>query len=262
MNDLFISPKEKHRKKTFRRLKIYALLIIIIFLLWGIYYLISELSIFKINSLEILGQEKVSKAQIVSEIAPEIYNNYTAKLFGLNNIFSWPSGKIRSNNLLVDDISIEKNIWRRQIKISVDERKKYGSWCEALALSSPRCSWFDKNGFIFDSAPETNGKLIFKINSQPTNNILTEGYILKPDLFSNFKKIIETLKINFLVEDFNFNKQNLDLSTKIINGPDLIFNLKFNPEINLTALKNIKEKNRLKGLKIIDLRIPNKIFYR
>lgn len=67
---------------------------------------------------------------------------------------------------------------------------------------------------------------------------------------------------DFALEDFYFENESLDLKTKIINGPNLIFNLRFDPEINLIALKKIKVKKNWSNFKLIDLRIPNKIFYR
>lgn len=262
MNSLFVSPKEKHRKKIFRRLKLYALIIVIIFLFWGIYYLFAELSIFKINSLEISGGEKLSKAQIMNEVTLEVLSGYRAKLLGLNNIFSWPNGSMQTNNQLLAGVLIEKDILHRNIKVNVSERRKYGAWCEMLTLNSSKCFWFDKDGIIFDSAPDTNGKLIFKINSKSLKTFSIGSGILEPSLFNNLKIVLERLKNNFIVEDFNFNTESLDLETKIIDGPKLIFNLKFNPETSLIALKEINNKKIMGELKIIDLRIPNKIFYR
>lgn len=251
--ELFVSPKEKHKKKVFRRLKIYALIIIIIFLFWGLYFLFLELPVFKISALEIEGAEKLSHSQIISELVPEIFQNYRAQLLGLNNFFGWPSGKINAKNPLIADVEIKKDFFHRTIKILVSERKKYGALC------FESCLWFDKNGVIFPAniglAPESEGNLIFKIKSDSPDN-------LSIDLFKNLKKILEIIGNDFSLEDFYFESESLDLKTKIINGPNLIFNLRFDPEINLIALKKIKVKKNWSNFKLIDLRIPNKIFYR
>lgn len=252
--DLFVSPKERQKKKLFRRLKIYALVIVIIFLFWGVYFLLSELPIFKIAALEIEGAEKLSHSQIVSEIAPEIFQSYRAQLLGLDNIFSWPSGKINTANPLIANAEIKRDFFRREIKISVNEREKYGVWC----VEDEKCSWFDKDGVIFSTkgelAPESDGNLIFKIKS--------DSAFPGSDFFKNLRKILENIKDDFIFEDFYFENKSMDLKTKMVNGPNLIFNLRFDPEINLEALKKMKEKKNLQQLKLIDLRIPNKIFYR
>lgn len=250
--DLFVSPKEKHRKKLFKRLKIYALIIIVIFLFWGLYFLLSELPIFKIAALEIEGTEKLSHSQIISEVTSEIFQSYQAQLLGLDNIFSWPNGKINIANPLIAGAEIKKDFFRRKIKISVDERKKYGAWCFEL------CLWFDKNGIIFPaksrSTSEPDGNLIFKIKSDSPGNPSV-------DLFKNLKKILEIIGGDFALENFYFENKSMDLKTKIINGPNLIFNLRFDPEINLIALKEMRRRKDWANLESIDMRIPNRIFY-
>jgi len=184
----------------------------------------------------------------MSGVASEIFQKYTSRLLGFNNIFSWPSGEIHIDNPLIADASITKDIWRRKIKINISERKKYGAWCE-----QEKCFWFDENGVIFEPAPESEGKLIFKIKSNSS--------IVGPDLFKNLKKILENIKDDFLFEDFYFDDKGLDLKTKIINGPNLIFNLRFDPETNLAALKEMKKRKEWPNFKVIDLKISGKVFY-
>ena len=224
----------------------------------GAYFTVINIPFLKIRSLEISGQEKLTKQVIINDLTGSLLNSFWLKFVGLDNLLFWPQGTVVLANPLVDRASISKNWGEGKVLLNIKERERYGMWC------SLKCYWFDKEGIIFDRAPETEEKSILKINASDNDETPLQlgDVVLRQDLFDNLKKILEFLKESFAIQTHRWNENNLDLKSFTAGGAQLLFNARFDPDINLKALKELSLKPFFKKLNYVDLRVENRIYYK
>lgn len=258
--EVFVSRKERFRKKLFFRLKIYLLIVFVIGGLGGIFFLLIDTPFFKINTLEITGNQQLTKSDILNGLGQKVFDNYTAQLLGFDNFFSWPSGNLNLDQPVIQKANFTKDFWHHKVEINITERKKYGAWCGNN--ESPSCFWFDENGIAFATAPTLEGGLFLKVMSPTRQKISLGGPVLESNLFNNFKKIAETVKNYLTFQKFIWEENNFDLSIKTDDGPLVMFNLRFDPSVNLAALNQMQKKLPWKNFSVIDLRVENRVYYK
>lgn len=130
------------------------------------------------------------------------------------------------------------------------EEKPVGVWCSANG-----CYWFGNDGLAGDEAPKPEGNLIISVTDE--NYELNTGQtIIDKDLWKNIIIILDS----WLVKDLGLNKFSLDREKQEFIASakqfEVLFNLRFNPTVNLEALKEFKSKGTR-----FDLRSENKIYY-
>ena len=76
------------------------------------------------------------------------------------------------------------------------------------------------------------------------------------------KVLLGILDLRPPIKTIIFDRRLQEVQVSAYEGPDFLFSIRFNPELNLASLKSLKEKNGLKGIQYVDLRVENKIFYK
>lgn len=254
--NLYLSHRERARKKFLFRLKIYALAIILILIMGLLYYLTAWTPFFKIQSIEVAGQGKLSKQNIIRDLTYNNLGGLAAMILGYDSLFIWPSGPITINNYLISQANVIKSWFDRKITVNLQERDKYGLLCS----ETNACFWFDRGGFVFDKALATEDEKLFVkiVSSSPKLG----AKIVKEELFPNLQKIMDFLRENFLITNFQLDQENYELIAKTVNGTKLLLNIRFDSENNLKALKEISKKTYFTNLEYVDLRVENRIYYK
>ncbi len=161
--------------------------------------------------------------------------------------------------------------WQNQpakiVKNNISKSKSMGVWCVSLA-GNEKCYWFDEEGSIIDIAPKPEGSLVIKVEESLTGGdgaIGLGGEVLPEKLWFNFKKIINTPLIkDLMIYQMVVDRDRQELILTAVAGFQIFTSLRFNPEINLIALKQLQDKGELslKNIDYIDLRVENRVYYK
>ncbi|MBN2197690.1 hypothetical protein JW698_00610 [Candidatus Wolfebacteria bacterium] len=256
-------------------------------LIIGIIYLIIYSPFFQIKNINIewIKEKKESKQLNNEFFIQDLKNNFIKqakfiKFLGANNILIWKE-KVPENIFKIypqiTELIIEKNYFKREIKLIIQERQKTGIWCFKTQIKIDEttnvsmqinanefltsCWWFDKKGIIFEQAPLIEGSLINKINDFSGRNIQVGESVLEKELFLNLLKIFEMLeKINLNIKSFRMERIELqEIITE--SSPEIYFSLRIDPLFALPVFESIKNIG-LKKIEYIDLRMENRVYYK
>lgn len=274
------------------KIKICAGLTAFFVLIIGIGYLIIYSPLFRIKNISILTTSDVvngmSDVQKLKENLKLFFSNQSkiAEFLGSENILIWKSEKIGEFLKIypqIAELKIEKDYLKREIKISVLERKRFGIWClitqnyaendaelrekspyeSASSQRKSACWWFDKKGVIFSEALMAEGQLINKVDDFSGRSLNLGEPILEEKFRSNLIKIFEILeKSDLKIKSLKL--ENLELQEIVTNSPlmpKIYFSLRINPEFALTALESLK-KIGFEKIEYIDLRVENRVYYK
>ena len=205
-------------------------------------------------------------------------------IFGKNSVFlSLLDGEEISKsieNLIpeVSEVKIETNVFSRSVNIVGSDRVKFGLWCYEKNLSdlasaatttpdlstgtSSNCLWFDRGGTAFLQGPNTEGQLIYKVIDAYDNPVALGQKILDQDLMDNIAASFDFLDNSGLgyktiyLSDPKLEEAHTDTSVT----PVIYFSLRNNPTYALKAF--LESKSQLSKASYVDLRIPNRIYYK
>lgn len=261
--------KRKKRKILVKRVSIYTLLFLIIFI--GLSFL-SKWEKTNIKSVTIVGN-KVTDSYLVEKLVKEQIAGYYLWFFPKANFLIYPKGKIKDKLTSEFKIFKEVSISLKGIKtleIKVLEREGKYTWCGNSFTDSPeKCYFMDENGYIFDVAPYFSGDVYLKFFGKGEL-----GVNFSPDIFSkliSFRDNIEKLEIktsSLSVKDDG--DIELYLANSSQNTPKIIFKTNSDFEKILGNLQAILAteplqsdfKKKYSSLEYIDLRFGNKVYYR
>ncbi len=265
---------EKRRRQR-GKIKIFFFIFLFLVLAGGLFYLVVFSPVFKVKKIKIEGdfnqQELISKLeQFIAE------NSKISQLLGVENILFWYGDltPLAKNYPVIKEIILKKSLFKQEITIKINERDKFGTWCAGPAAAPAsstseiiptQCFWFDKDGLVFNEAPQIEGFLIKKINDYSNRAIKIGDFVLSSDLFSNFLKIFsasEKMGLNAKI----FNIENIELQEitleETIDAPKIYFSLRFDPMNTISAVNSLKQDPGFNKLLYIDLRTENRAFYK
>jgi len=231
------------------------ILIISLFVLAGLTYALFLSPIFKIKEVVVLGNQKISQE--------EIKNNLNC-----DNILLTTNKNVKSRLLKripeILDLKISKNLFKRKLEINIQERETIGILCKQ---DTSDCFYFDKNGIVFENAPNTNGSLIILIKDYSQRDLKLGEAAVDLSIIDTITIIKEELfqKIGIGVSSFDIESYPTE-KLRVITGESwyILFSLKRDIKSQLSALKvalDEKISNRM-GLQYVDLRIENRIYYK
>ncbi|MDP2695902.1 MAG: hypothetical protein Q8O87_01460 [bacterium] len=251
--DIRYSDKQWQKRNFWLRIKFYLvsgglLLILILFF----YFLQSP--VFRIDTIEVEGLRNFTQEEFLNNLKPVVLNHSWAGALGFYNYIVWLKD-INYDHPAVLNIEKETDFKNRKLILHVQERDPYGIWC---AVGHYGCKWFDASGVLFASAPETEGFLIYKINSQspPTDS--------RP---LGFQYIIKDLALladrDILVSNIQIDERLQEINIETYEGADIILSSRFDSsDLLASALEAIVKKTGLKNVKYLDLTVENRIYYK
>lgn len=259
-------PEKKRKKKRFqRKLTLFLFLGLLVLVLSGLTYWVVFSSFWQVRGVEITGLSNLEHDTVNKKIRSVVSERWVTKLLGIDNYWSWSSGRLAINNWpLLADIHIEKSVIKRTVLIDVVERKGFGIWC-IYSDNIQHCYWFDEDAIAFDEAPRPEGRLITTIDEEYDYEVKIGEPLLAANLWKNLRKILDS----WLIEELSIYRLVVDRERQelvIEATPDfrVYVSLRFEPENNLMALKKIVDEGRveLEKLNYVDLRVENKLYYK
>lgn len=271
---MYLDDKEIKKRKFIFKLKLYGISIVFLFLIIGAGYLTAYSSFFKINNISLIDAE--NKQANINEIIKDLSDSFSKKskissFLGADNILIWqnkPNEDFFKEHPIITNLIIEKDYLKRKIKINMDEKERFGIWCQQLTtdnlqLTINNCFWFDENGVIFEKAPIIEGEMIYKITDYSNRELTIGNRVLDENLFNNLIlifKILERAELNLKTLRLdNLNTQEITTESPLM--PKIYFSLRFDPDFSLNVFENLK-KTDLKKIEYVDLRIKNRAYYK
>jgi hypothetical protein len=264
----------KKRKKIRRGMTIFIIILLPI-LVSAYVVLLSPL--FKIQAVEVSGNKEVK--------TEEIENN-----FDYRNILLFTEDKIKGDLLKkfpkISDLEIKKNLIKRTVELTIEERERLGIICRITEQRTPDhtagqalnneqsireeiegCFYIDKEGFIFEGAPQTSGSLVLLIKDYSQTDFYLGKQVFEQGIVNFISQIKQGLfsetgikVLDFTIPSFPYK----DLKVMTSEGWYIIFDLEGDLKSQFLALKAALEekiKDR-QGLEYMDLRIENRIYYK
>lgn len=143
-----------------------------------------------------------------------------------------------------------------------NEIREYGVFCVGEERSDV-CYWFNNNGLLTSEATTIVGNVLLKINEVSNYRPEINKQFLDNYLWENMALVIEFLKSGKLdVKNILLIRNDQDLIVTANDGVKILFSLRFNPQNNIAGLLSALDKNKMKNVSQIDLRVENKIFYK
>jgi len=251
-------PEEKIKKREFWwRIKALLLTAILIMFIGAAGYWLYFSSFWEIRAVEVVGLNKINQEEFSNQLKSQVASN---------NFWSWPSGDFSVKDFpLLASIYIDKHFLKRSITINAQEREAMGIWC-FYPGGGQECYWFDEGGIIFEQAPKSASGLIITVEDVSANLRAAIGEILiDKSLWTNLKAILDS----WLLDDLNvamvaLDRFNKELTMENGSGFKVLFSLKFDPRLNLAALKKARDDGlvNFNRLGYADLRVENRIYYK
>ncbi len=258
MANFYLDEKQKQKKRRLIKLKTYAAIGLFVVLAAAIFYLFFFSAVFKIKNIYITDIPE--KDKIKMDLEDFLVNNsQLSKFLGNDNILIWRNDtkEFIKKYPDIDSLSVERNFFKREIKIEVVKKEKFGVWC------ANACWWFDKKGIIFEEAPQIEGGSIKTVYDLSNKEIKLGDYVLPRNFLDNFFKIISIIERadlrakNLIIEDIELQ----EITADIFSGPKIYFSLRIDSEFSLSALESFKNTG-LDKIQYIDLRVENRAYYK
>ena len=249
--------KQNINKKSGSRIKFYLIPFFSgLFLIFIVYALIYS-PIFQVRKFSVIGASRFSDEAALKIIEPLVVNNRAANLLGPRNLFVWRNGIDISKTALVKAM-IDRSWINQSVIVNVEEKEQFAIWCQIGA-----CYWIDKEGEAFEEAPQTEGSLVLTIYDDGQGGMILGQSAVDERYAKNLIAILDNiLNLAVPIRRIEFNKRLQEIKALIYGGPDLLFSIRFDPELNMAALQSLKDKVGLKGIKYVDLRVENRIYYK
>ena len=263
------------RKRRRRRLKFALIFVFASMLVSGAAYFVKEGNAFRIERFVINGLEHDEEAAFLRSLEPFVLRNVLARFLGFSNYLVWPDS-LAPPAVAFANLTVEKNLLARTIALTVEKRSRSGIWCgrtpapretalettETISRpASSRCFWFDeRDGVLFEEAPETTGQLIPSIQETTAELPPLGTPFIKASAFLNLQAIIAA----FAREEIGFRELMLDrtieeLRVHTSRNTLLIFSIRDDPSQAISSLAALRAETPLEQFEYVDLTLPRKL---
>ncbi len=254
--------EQHYRKRQEKRKKKFIIWSSLVVLALAALVLFSRLERFQIAEVGAEGARVITG----DDISRNILGTLSGKYFWLvpkSNAALYPRGAVKDNlmkefpRISSAELSLQSP---KLLSVSVVERDPYALYCSS---GDRKCFFLDKQGFIFDEAPDFSGVVYLVYSKEPSISEPKGREFLPPEEFSAIAGFIEGVSgLGFEPVSASVGERDVELLMK--NDSSLIFDRTSDLPALLSDLEAFLknpavEKSRLREL---DLRIKNKIYWK
>lgn len=258
MMQVYLDQQHTYTQRRNFRIKLYFGFMLLVLFVTLIIYVLLYSPIFQIREFKIAGTKRLTDEETLRILQSIVLQTKLDNFLGAKNLLTWNEKEADVSKTALAAASISRDWLRQSINISVQERERVAIWCDIHDF----CYWIDHTGLLFEEAPKTEGSLILTIND-PDTELIRGTQIVEERFAPHLVKLITGIsKLQFPIKKLTYERKLQELQMEIYAGPDILFSIRFDPELNLASLQTLQEKIGLKGIRYIDLRVENRIFYK
>lgn len=281
MNSILLQSKTRHRKQRIRRILLWVLTptLIVVLAVGGIFFLPK----FKVQKFEITGAAEVSR-EALEKIARASVSDRLFGIFPKDRVFFVPTREIQSRILeaypRIQDASVVHN-FPDILSITVKEREVWAVYCvqdignvnapasevNIYEVATGSCRLIDTEGVGFAEAPDLRGSLLLRIYG-PASKEFTEGQpMYDAESLKKMQVFSESLqaKLSLQLQEVELGSpydESITFTTTA--GWNILLDKKTDSELAVQNLALVLGKHvaNQAELEYVDLRFPNKVFYK
>lgn len=173
------------------------------------------------------------------------------------------TAKIMESFSQIGEATAKYNFFDHYLEIGIELRKPVAHWCLDL-----ECYLIDRRGIIYGKAGEREGSLILAIRDSARRDVRLGTRVVPEDWMEFFSSVRERLRpivwvSGVIIEEESFGAHYARLET--VDGWYILVDTDMDPiriadELQVLLAKEIGEKT--KKLEYIDLRLPNRAYYK
>ncbi len=267
---LLRSQKLVKRKKRLRVVKIIFGILFLVGSIYGIWWG-AQLPQFTIENIVVEGSVTLTNDQVTTIAESKMQGAY-AEIISRHNIIFYPRqpiiDAIKAQSLRIGDVTIERQLWNTII-ITIRERVPVAVWCGVTQIEQNPCYVIDREGVIFDTAPEFSGsayvRLYGSISARSSSTPLGATYgtgetFARVRVFLDSLSTLELQVASVVMHDTDYTVYLNDITEIRLSYSDLV-------EKNISLIQSLRKERPfdttgLGAAEYIDLRYGNKIFYK
>lgn len=156
-------------------------------------------------------------------------------------------------------IRLVSNFSEKKVVAEITPRVMSGVWCV-----TEKCYVFDDNGILFSESPNVSGSIILKIRDENNNPVFLGNAVLSREEFDSIKRAIQSVQRNKIPisEVLIQNVELKEWATVAPNGFSIKFSFNSIPEDLDSVFSGIFERTSIEKLSYIDLRVPNRVYFK
>jgi cell division septal protein FtsQ len=260
--------QKKKRRARQKKTTIVTVIVLIIIVLPSIFL---HLHKFYITDVLVEGNTVTPTENIKREVESNLSGNYFF-VYPKRNFLIYPKSMIERNLMdsipRLDSVSVEME--KKVLHITVSERKPVALYCKDISnITMPTgCYFFDDNGYIFSESPSFSGDVYFIYTSEPSYDDPLRQKFFQENAFHEIADFVASLE-HIGIHGRAFVDKGDEYDLILSNGGRLIWNkedklrdIESNLEAFLSDPSIQEDKNFLNKILYLDLRFPNKVFYK
>lgn len=281
MNSILLQSKARRRKQRIQKIlfRVLTPALLVVAVAGTIFFLPK----FKVQKFEIVGAAEVSH-ETLETIARESVSGRLFGIFPMDRVFFVPKHEIRNRILeaypRIQDASIVHN-FPDTLSITIKEREVWAVYCgrdaENLSTSASEadiyevvtksCRLIDLKGVGFAEAPDLRGSLLLRIYGPVSQEFVDGRPIYDMEPLKKIQAFVEGVqaKFPFQIQEARLGGPYDDsIAFTTTSGWNVLLDKKTDPELAVQNLVLVLGKHVVDQaqLEYVDLRFPNKVFYK
>ncbi len=241
------------------RIKIYAVIGILVLLSILAAYTVIDSPVFRVHTFVITGATSYSDQEVLQIIEPLVIRSWLGKFLGSHNLLAWGTDHPDIAKTPFDSATVERSWLKQAVTISVHERDRLAIWCD----NYQSCNWIDSTGMAFESAPQTEGSLILTVTDLDPVHVLPGEFVIGQRFLGNLLLILRELpSLNLPIRSLSYDGHLEEVHAQTYSGTTLLFSIRFDPTANISSLQTLEGTVNVAKLSTVDLRVENRLYYK
>ncbi|MFH1193180.1 MAG: hypothetical protein V1656_02590 [Candidatus Jorgensenbacteria bacterium] len=231
----------------------------------GAGYTVLFSGLFDVQAVEVRGGETFPREQLLAALSARLTDSTIRGLAGPGNILFWmfrgSEPKLLYTASFAAEVTMASRPWERKVEVTVKKPELFGIWCAV----EKQCYGFDDVGMLMGEAPAAEGALIPNVSDESSRSLAAgQPALPNPQWVKNLLETIAALKAQKLpIAEFIVKPLALhEWWARLASGTLIYFSFDFVPENLPAILENFRTKPDFTKLSYLDLRVPNRVYYR
>lgn len=260
--------KKKRRKIFFIKMSLFFVLVF--GFIGGLVYGVHTERL-EIHEVKVVGAQENLNTEVRTHVEEMLSGSYLG-ILPKQNIFLYPKSSIEREIFTqfprIQKVSLELDPFKEQVlHISLSERREIGVWCKNVDEEA-HCYFIDKEGYLFAPAPVYSDGVVFAYTGAIFEDDPLGEYYMNPEIFVKITAFVRAIENNpelsaldpVSLEYVSDTEYKLHLAS----GGYIFFSDTYGLEYAYDNLQvTLREAPALlNSLEYIDIRIPDKVFYK